>query len=217
MKGLLVKDFRLLSNQKQFFLWVFVIVLMLVAAGQDALFVISYCTMLGAFFTLSTISYDEFNHGYEFLFTMPVSRRGYAAEKYLFGFLAGGGIWLVTTCAGALYTYLREPGTDMAEWFMAAVLALLLLGTILAVMLPVQLKFGMEKGRIATVVFMLVFFALLAMIKRWKESWGTPHWNLDWAYSMGMADWLLLTAVVFVVVVGISLSASIYIIEKKQF
>lgn len=217
MRGLLVKDFRLLSNQKQFFLAVLVIVFVLALTGQDVFFIISYCTMIGAFFAVSTISYDEFNNGYAFLFTMPVSRRGYAVEKHLFGFLMGGIIWLVTTGAGALYSWSKEPGMNMAEWLMTSAFIFLILETVLSVMLAVQLKFGAEKSRIASIVFVFLFFAILMLAKKAGEVMDTPKWNLDWVYSLGMGGWLLIGIAVFVLVSGVSLAFSIRIVEKKQF
>ena len=63
----------------------------------------SYCTLLMSFFTASTISYDEFNHGFFYLFSLPVSRKGYVAEKYLFGVLTGGVTWAATTVIGGIY------------------------------------------------------------------------------------------------------------------
>ena len=41
MRGLLVKDFRLLVNQKQFLFTVLIIAAVFVAAGQDMSFVVS--------------------------------------------------------------------------------------------------------------------------------------------------------------------------------
>ncbi len=40
-------------------------------SGQDELFVIGYATALCAFFTITTIGYDEADKGYSFLFTLP--------------------------------------------------------------------------------------------------------------------------------------------------
>lgn len=217
MRGLLVKDFRLLSNQKQFFLTILVIALMFAVAGQDVIFIISYCTMVGSFFTISTISYDEFNHGFAFLFTMPITRKGYVAEKYLFGFLMGGGIWFVMTGLGALYSWMKEPGMNMAEWLAAATTVFLVLGGILFVMIPLQLRFGAEKSRIATAIFMLICFAFLMLISKAGESIGVSPWNLDWIYSIGMAGWLFIGAAAFVAAGCVSLAVSIRIVEKKQF
>lgn len=217
MRGMLVKDFRLLSNQKQFFMTVLVIALMLAVTGLDTIFIISYCTMIGGFFSVSTISYDEFNHGYAFLFTMPISRRGYAVEKYLFGFLLGGATWLVTTVAGALYSWGKEPGMNMAEYLMSAAFIFVAMEAVLSVMLAVQMKFGADKSRVASIVFMFFFLAVLMLAKKAGEFLDAPQWNLGWIYSIGMAGWLLIAIAVYGIAACISLEVSIRIMEKKQF
>lgn len=217
MRGMLVKDFRLLSNQKQFFMTVLVIALMLAVTGLDTIFIISYCTMIGGFFSVSTISYDEFNHGYAFLFTMPISRRGYAVEKYLFGFLLGGATWLVTTVAGALYSWGKEPGMNMSEYLMSAAFIFVAMEAVLSVMLAVQMKFGADKSRVASIVFMFFFLAVLMLAKKAGEFLDAPQWNLSWIYSIGMAGWLLIAIALYGIAACISLAVSIRIMEKKQF
>lgn len=217
MTGLLVKDIRLLSNQKQSFLTVLFIGLVLALSGQNVFFIISYCTMLCAFFTVSSINYDEYNNGYAFLFTMPFSRKEYVMEKYLFGYLTGGSVWLGTTVLSALYVWGKEPDTNMGEWLGAASAVLLILGSILAVMIPVQLKFGSEKSRTVLFVFLFLFFAAVMLMAKVVKTLQKPQWNLKWVYSLGMTGWFIIGLLVFVLVQLISISISVRIMMKKQF
>ena len=74
MKGLLIKDFKLMKMQRNFF---FVIVMISVgqALFSDSLSVpIGFATFVFPLFTLSTISYDEFDNGNAFLFSLPITR-----------------------------------------------------------------------------------------------------------------------------------------------
>lgn len=217
MKGLLVKDIRLLSNQKQFFVMVLFISIVLALSGQDIFFVISYCTMLCAFFTVNSINYDEYNNGYAFLFTMPAGRKEYAIEKYLFGYLTGGSVWLGTTALSALYVWGKEPDTDMGEWFGAAFAILLILGIILAVLIPMQLKFGSEKSRTVMFVFAFLFFAAVMLVTKAAKTFNLPQWNLQWAYDLGMAGRLVVALLAFALVQLLSVTISIRIMMKKQF
>ena len=75
MKGLLTKDFRILAGQKRYFTIIILIALIFLCSGQPAQIIVGYCTMFGMLFTVNTISYDEFDHGYLFLFTLPVTRK----------------------------------------------------------------------------------------------------------------------------------------------
>ena len=61
MKGMLIKDFKLLRNMRNSLI---IIVLVAVTSGaylQDASFVIPYLAFIGATFASSTLSYDEYS------------------------------------------------------------------------------------------------------------------------------------------------------------
>ena len=218
MKGLLYKDFRLLVAQKQFFLTLLLVAIVLVGAGQDVFFVVSYASMLASFFTVSTISYDEFNNGYPFLFTLPISRAGYVKEKYLFALLLGGGVWVISTAASAVYLYFKDPAwiQTAGEWLEGAVIIFLVLGIVMALMLPVQLKFGAEKARLISFLYMVVLIALFAVVEK-IGNWLAPDMSFAWIADMGISQWVLLGAVAFAIVVLISMTFSMRIMEKKQF
>ena len=145
MKGLLTKDFRILAGQKRYFTIIILIALIFLCSGQPAQIIVGYCTMFGMLFTVNTISYDEFDHGYLFLFTLPVTRKDYVLEKYVFMLLCGGGFWAVSAAAGFVADYIRGDVVSLLEWLMPMFLILLEMTIFLAVMLPVSLKYGMEK------------------------------------------------------------------------
>lgn len=79
MKGLLIKDMRLLMNQgkTRFLMLVAVSLILSVMGAASPSFVVSYITIIFSFFTASTISYDEYDNCYLFLMTLPVTRKGY--------------------------------------------------------------------------------------------------------------------------------------------
>lgn len=217
MRGLLVKDIRLLANQKQFFIMIVLISVMLAGTGQDLLFIISYITMLSAFFTVSTINYDEFNNGFAFLFTMPVSRRGYAMEKYLFALAMGGVAWAVSTVFSGIYLSQTDPAWNGGEWMLAALEIFMILGVIVAVMLPIQLKFGVEKSRAAMVIFALVLMAVLMLAGKIKE-FISPEWMMKLSsLNVSMMGIFVSGVVIFAAALLISINISVRIMEKKQF
>lgn len=118
MKGLLTKDFRILAGQKRYFTIIILIALIFLCSGQPAQIIVGYCTMFGMLFTVNTISYDEFDHGYLFLFTLPVTRKDYVLEKYVFMMLCGGGFWAVSAAAGFVADYIRGDVVSLLEWLM---------------------------------------------------------------------------------------------------
>ena len=61
MKGLFVKDIELMKQQKQFFILVVVMGVILNLAGSgSSSFATGYFTIVTAIFAITTISYDEF-------------------------------------------------------------------------------------------------------------------------------------------------------------
>lgn len=71
MTGLLIKDFRLLKVQKNFFTLIVFILLGMILFSEDNFFAVSFATFIFSLFSTSTVSYDEFDNGNPFLFSLP--------------------------------------------------------------------------------------------------------------------------------------------------
>ena len=63
MKGLLIKDFKLLKGQKNFFMTITAISIIMIIVSPGTSFPIGFLGFVGALFSLSSISYDEFDNG----------------------------------------------------------------------------------------------------------------------------------------------------------
>ena len=143
MKGLLVKDFLFMIKSKKVIL--FMLFIGIIGGINDISFAAGYILMFLAILSLSTISYDEANHGLNTLFTLPISKMDYVKEKYLFSLIITGIGFVFVTILG----YFSK--SDFMETLAILSTALFLL----AISLPFQLKEGNEKGRI--VLFVVVF------------------------------------------------------------
>ena len=98
-------------------------------------------------------------NGNAFLFTLPISRGGYAVEKYCFGLLLGGGTWILAMLAAFMISGFK--GTISVPNSLISGLAILPVMLLMqAVMIPFQLKFGSEKGKIAIISTVGVLFAI---------------------------------------------------------
>ena len=210
MKGLLIKDFKLMKGQKNFFFLVVLVSIGMPAFSGDATFMLGFLPFVLSMFTLSTISYDEFDNGNAFLFTLPVSRTGYAVEKYILALLLGGGAWVFATLLAVAFAVIKGTA-NISEILMAAVLILPALIVIQALMIPFQLKFGSEKGRLA----LIGAFGLLAVIGvvavKAAEMLGTDLWELIGnlpAMGMGVMITLLLLAAILVLLTSMKISCS---------
>mgnify|MGYP002234333676 CR=1 FL=1 len=115
-------------------------------------------------FSLSTISYDEFDNGNAFLFSLPISRKDYVKEKYLLSFLLGFGALILGLLIICVAGFLKE--TRSCGYHLGCTDNPINLIIIQAIMLPFQLKYGPEKARIALMgTFGLIFAAGVIFVK----------------------------------------------------
>ena len=217
MKGLLIKDLLLLKNQQRFFLLIFFMSAGMLLVGVNSAFVINYVTLIFTMFTLSSISYDEYDNGYAFLFTLPITRNQYAAEKYVFGFVTGGSAWIIVTVFAVIMNFVRG-GAGMLELVITALLYLFLSLLFMAVVVPVQLKFGTEKGRIVLIFIIgLIFAAGFIVVKAAKT------FQLDLstvvAALTSFAAWPVIIVLLLISLAAVfgSYLISVNIMKKKQF
>ncbi|MCI9190969.1 MAG: ABC-2 transporter permease [Lachnospiraceae bacterium] len=217
MKGLLIKDIRLMKNMRNSIIMILLIAVSMGAYMKDVSFIITYLALIGASFTTSTMSYDEFDNGYTFLLSLPVTRKGYVLEKYAFGLLLGGGGWLlgsvIVTVAGAV----RNTSTVTDSLMMSLVMlpvALLLL----SVLIPFHMKFGGEKGRIVMIITIGLIFAATVLGVKLAEAMNI---DLDAALEklpvMGTGAVAVGAVVISVVILLLSCRISIGIMNKKEF
>ena len=83
MKGLLIKDLKLMKNNGKNLLLVFLIIGTMMGIMTKELYAaVGYVTFIFTLFTVNTISYDENEHGYTYLFSLPVNKKIYVREKY---------------------------------------------------------------------------------------------------------------------------------------
>ena len=218
MTGLLVKDFKLMATQKNFFLVILLIVIGMISFTEDVSFPLGFLTFALSLFTLSTISYDEFDNGYAFLFTLPITRVGYVLEKYCLGFLLGFGSWLLATFLGLIATVVRDT-TSLTEIWKIAAMILPVMIIIQSIMIPFQLKFGGEKGRIAIIGAVgLLVVAGVVIVKGAKLFFNVDliaQLNTLPIVSMGML--FLIALVIAMLLLALSVRISISIMKKKQF
>lgn len=214
MKGLLIKDFRLLWGQKNTF-FIIAAISVGMAGFYNSSFVLFYLPFLISMFTLSTISYDEFDNGNAFLFTLPISRAGYAVEKYCLALLLAGGSLILALLLTLLFGLGK--GIALGELMLTALTVLPIVILIQAVTIPFQLKFGAEKGRIAMIGAIGFFGVCCVAVVKVCQMLGLDLLDiLDNLSGIGMG---VLIAVVFAVVLAVllvSVRISIRIMTRKE-
>lgn len=155
MKGLLIKDFKLMKNMRNTLLIILLAALSMSFYGTGISFIVAYMALIGSSFTSSTISYDEFENGDAFLFSLPVSRKDYVVEKYLLSLLMCGGGWLLGAVFSTGIRVIRNGlNLNPMDGIMTALMLLPVVIGFTVFTLPLRLKFEGEKSRIVTIIVM---------------------------------------------------------------
>ena len=151
MKGLMIKDLKVLASQKKAFIMPILVAAIVTWGSDDVTFAATYIILLLAMLTLTTISYDDMNNGMVFLLSLPAGRKTYVKEKYVFAFLNllfAGILSLVVCYAFAILKGETLILGDLVSCIMGITLSM---AVMLAVTMPLEFKYGVEKSRIAVV------------------------------------------------------------------
>lgn len=168
---------------------------------------------------LGTISSDEYDKSSAFFMTMPIDRAMYAKEKYVFSFVCSLAGWLFAT----VLCVILQSSHGMDVLAQAAVI-FLVMSFFQFVILPVQLKFGGDNGRMVLLgIVAVVMIAALLLDKITQLLF--PGMDSEELF-LRIADWLkaqniwALGAILcgaWLVCLGISFAISKRIMQKKEF
>ena len=211
MKGLLTKDFALFLQRKRTFIFL-AIWAVVMCFSVDASFAIGWLTIISAFFAISSLSYDEYDNCYPFLMSLPIDARTYALEKYAFGFICGFAAWLfsgiVSLAALAIKHSLTDPGSEILKLLIFIPLFMMLID----ISLPLNMKLGSERGRIAILVIWGVVFAGVFI--------ATKFFKIDLQFDASAISVPLLITAIFAaaaILTVISMLISVKVMKGKEF
>lgn len=217
MKGLIIKDFQLLFNNKRLLYIVFGIALfsVLMGDGITLTYIASFVAVMLQVSALSTLSYDNYQHGNIFLMTLPIKRKDYVIEKYIFcGIMACIGI-IFSLILGLLV--LMKTNDMKIDITVGVVIALVfLIYSFIAI--PLEIKFGNEVGRVIPLMICAVAFIIFQILMKIDEDIFDSIMNwLNKLENMRDITALLIAIVAFVITLIITMPISIKIINKKEF
>lgn len=214
MKGLLVKDMKLLKLNRNFLGILIAVEIILLIFSDGLMFPVGFMTMVVGMFGISTISYDEMDNGNAFLFTMPFSRKAYVLEKYLESFLLDV-IALIVTGTASLIAMMIKGGGDISELPVYCIVILFAVLLMQGWMIPITLAFGGEKGRVAGFVMFAGIFAAVVFCLNIFSS------DIPWVFkafaAMGGDAVALAAFVLTAALYALSIAISMRIVAKKEF
>ena len=166
---------------------------------------------------MSSISYDEFDNGNAFLFSLPITRKDYVLEKYIFGLISGIMFLLLGTVISLVVIGITKTGS-FNEIFLTAGSLFPTILLILSIMLPFILKFGGEKGRIAIIGVMGFIFVIGLLLIKTTEYLGIDLYVLiNKLPKFEPLVYIILFLLLSVVILGIFYLISLTILKKIEF
>ena len=220
MKGLLIKDFQLAKTQGKMLLIVALVIgVFMEIAGMSEGFVTGYITIIMSVFAATSVSYDEYENCFSFLLVLPVSRKEYVNEKYVFSGILIFSAWLVGLTVGSVFRIIRGEPVLSVEWLAGCFSYITVAVVFLSLMLPLRLKFEGEMGRVVLPLTIAAMGILIYGGVRLADLAGidVTGSSIKILNQMGAAGIMAMLVIIPVAVAVISWICSRHILEKKEF
>ena len=203
MKALLLKDWYVLWKQTRFF-FLYVLIFSMIPGVYYNLFAVCYASML----PYTAMAYDERSHWNQLSAMMPYSVRDLVLSRYVIGWISILGadmLSLLSPLVGVLLHLDKFFHLGSFSWSIVP-LSVAASGTILAVMLPLMFRFGVERARL-----MVVFFIVLASAGCTVIGIAvTPSMGGELPQVFPLWKWILLLISIAANVVSIRISMNLY-------
>lgn len=200
MKGLFKKDLLLLKSQIKYIVMIVVICLIMAYANSGFAYISSYLTFMGTGLVFNSFSYDMYHNEMAYLFALPISKKEYCLEKYIYAFTITFISWLIA--------FLITSATHINLETVIVQLAMLFSGFIyISITIPVVIRYGREKATI--IVLMLVLLLFLAVASG-ATSVGMLMSNFSGFTLIGIYAFIVLIALI------LSYRSTISILNDKE-
>lgn len=220
IRGLLIKDLCLMREIRKLLLIILFVTVIFIFNGTSSTFLTGYIMIIIAFLVGMTISYDEMNNGLAFLMMLPVTRRQYVAEKFICGLLSLFLGFVYAMVVAVIQSMIGNSAPDLKESIMTAVLFAVIGVIVLSFSIAIDLKFGVEKGRVMLILgFMVIFFLFYMGVEFLERNFPEKKEAfLQWFNTIFEGSKIYpVCAVICAVVLLLSFFASCRILEKKEF
>ena len=215
MAGLFEKDIRLIMQRKNV-LMILMLLSVFLAYTQEGTFIVSYLPAVATIMIIGTMSYDELDNGYRFLLTLPVTTRIYVIEKYIF---CVAGIFMSWILAVVLYFFmgvLHGNKINIVSDIPMLVRFFIAIEALVFIILPMQIKFGIEKSRVVILIVRGAIIAGIIGISKVIDIAGIIN-KIRWIDQLNIA--VLVSGEIFIVFgIGIiSCFTGCKIMENREF
>ncbi len=217
MKALFIQDFRYMLTQKSFLVLIALVGIVLALTQNDNyIFVIGYLGFMGMITGMMSVTMDDQSNGLTFLFSLPIDRRVYVREKYIFIVLMGVSFSIFATALCLLFRMFAEYKAPLDEILATSLGTLFVMLLFVCFMLPLQLKFGAERARLASFIAIGLFFAAV-IVAGLVVNFADALPFIQAFLSMSPVALTGIGAAFLIVCLRISYSASLRVILRREF
>ena len=199
MAGLFYKDLKILLQRKQAIV-IFLAIAVILGFSTGGTFVVGYTTFCILILAVSTISYDEFDNGFSFLMTLPITRQSYVVEKYILCSICGVVAWIFSVVVCICENQYKQVTVVTEDLLMEAAIMLPIVLFIMDIMIPVQIKYGSEKSRIVLISVMGIVMIVGIGVKKAVEMLDLPLESLFEKLQSITEVQVLVGSIIFIIV-----------------
>lgn len=211
MKALLLKDGYILLRQMKIFLVILIVFTLL----PDSLPGIAI--MYGAIMPISLLSIDENTKWPSLAAMLPYKTRDLVLSKYCMGYLICVASAILATAVRLGYgVFSTDPDMTISlPFFCTILLALHLAALFIAVNLPLMFKLGVERGRIAYLVSLLLLMFLIGYLINGTTVGGSGEFTNLTLAPQTLLSGLLLALPVTAAISAASIAISVRVYAKR--
>ena len=213
MKGLILKDLYSMKIYLKSYASMLLFFLIFAVAMKSPSYMVFMGTVMGVSTLFAVLSVEEAS-GFAFSMTLPVTRKQIVQEKYLFFVGVMCLIWGITTALG-LMIYVFVKG-DIIECFVSALVCAAFYLFIMALILPVTLKWNVQKARyVMLAAVALPCVTVIAWARMQETNQNLFMVEAMWDQHVGMIIVGIILAAIVVYVLSYQISLQIF--AKKEF
>lgn len=213
MKGLLIKDFNLLKKRGIFLLVVIVVYTIFQLGALNGGAAVGFATLMIAVFSLTTITYDEYENGMPFIFTLPIRRIDYVREKYVFGFIMATVTWIIMGTAYAIFdTFIwTDESGNFLEKLSFCVVYLIAVYFMISLQIALKLKFAERSGIVMMVAAAIIAVFCSIIYIEFESGVSFMELGMSWG-TVAVVGVVVMFALMYVFY-----RWSVRIVEKREF
>lgn len=218
MRGLFIKDLEILKGNLRTYLLVAGLAAVYLFSGIKGItFFLPYVSFVLSMMVLNTVSYDDYDNGMAYLMTLPVKRDTYVKEKYSLGILIAGAGWAISSVVAVACQELFYKNS-WRELLPQMAVSLFMGFAVMAVTLPVQLKFTNEKSQTIKIgIMMAMWLGVLGVVKLLELLNIDVDAALENLSHMGELGLALILAAFLAGLLAVSYAVSLHVVRREEY